>query len=249
MRRRWAFPLLVYFCHHFYIYFKQKTQLSSPSSFILVYLLTYETIFWTFSIFFEFLDRTWKDHPNKIKSKTIMKHSFVTMFPQVLLNHILQGSIWFFCATQTEMKEDFRINLFETFFWFLMIYIVFDAIFYAGHYAMHHVKFMKPFHMIHHETFSTSGISGHYMSVVNFFFDSIAPGIVIILLMFPLGCTPMGFISFAAYGIFNTVVVHSGWNFKYMPDPLPHFYHHTKYNVNYSAGIFDKIFKTELKSE
>ena len=98
-------------------------------------------------------------------------------------------------------------------------------------------------HQLHHLTYCSQGITAHYMHWIDFFLESTIEGITHVL-CFPLGGSPIGFISFTCAGVFNGVVVHSGWNFKFLPDPVRHYFHHSKFSVNYSIGPLDFLLGT-----
>jgi sterol desaturase/sphingolipid hydroxylase (fatty acid hydroxylase superfamily) len=65
-----------------------------------------------------------------------------------------------------------------------------------------------------------------------------------IFILMPLGMSPMAFLGFSSLGIFNTIVVHSGYDLFWFPDPYPHYLHHKEMKVNFSIGLLDFIFKT-----
>lgn len=133
------------------------------------------------------------------------------------------------------------------FFWNIVCFVIFDFVMYYGHVWMHNTKEFKSVHQGHHETFATSGLSSHFMSTIDFFIESIGILMAYIMILIPLGCPVVPIIQFASYGIYNTVFVHSGWNFPFAPDPYPHYLHHLKYRVNYGIGIFDRIHSTALE--
>jgi sterol desaturase/sphingolipid hydroxylase (fatty acid hydroxylase superfamily) len=234
----------IFFCHFLSIYLHQ--YLTGAKLFAFWYLFGYELIFWTSVFYFEFLDQKYPNHPQKLKSSSISKHTFKDMAIQSLKNHIAQFISWTFCFHIFEPKE-YNHSIFSTFFWFSMNYILFDLFFYIGHFGMHFFPKMKEMHKLHHETFATSAISCHHMTFLDFILESLGGGIAIISILLPLGGSPMATISFLLFGILNGTVSHSGWDFWFLNDPRTHFLHHSKYKVNISAGVFDRVFGTFQK--
>lgn len=50
-------------------------------------------------------------------------------------------------------------------------------------------------------------------------------------------------------GAWNGVVVHSGYDLPFCPNPLLHLAHHRKGNVNFSLGILDALCGTTCDGE
>eukprot|EP01080_Neovahlkampfia_damariscottae_P004487 gene4487-7868_t len=240
-------PILIVVAHYGYLYVRNNRNYKEANILSMLYLAYYETIFWTTSVVFHFMDKYMKNHPNKIQSKNETNLDILDAIPTILLNHFVQFFVWSFMF-QVSLRNDYSDSLILTFIWFLAIYVAFAAVFYFGHYAEHKLQFLKTTHVLHHETFATKAFTGHYMTLIDFFFQSIFGGCAGIALCF-LGCSPMAVLAFVSYGIFNTVVTHSGWDFEYLPDPKIHMAHHSKYFVNYGCGIFDEIFNTKGISE
>lgn len=125
---------------------------------------------------------------------------------------------------------------------YLALYIVgYDVVFFAGHRAMHVRNrvmgdFLVRWHDRHHSSFADSAVSHHYMSFLDYLLETVFPVFVPILVV---GFHESAFAALLVMGGFNGVVVHSGWDLPFLPDPNPHFAHHKKYCVNYGLGIFD----------
>jgi sterol desaturase/sphingolipid hydroxylase (fatty acid hydroxylase superfamily) len=243
MRLLLLVPTIV-FCHYASIFF--LNNFTGAKFYIFWHIFGYEFVYWSSTIYFEFLDQKFPNHPQKLKSPSNSKYSFKDMATQSFRNHFIQFFIWTFCYYIFEPKE-YSHSIFATFFWFLMNYIVFDLFFYVGHYAMHFFPQMKQMHNLHHETFATSAVSCHHMTFPDFILESLGGGVLIMTCLFPLGASPMALVSFLCFGILNGTVSHSGWDFWFLNDPRTHFLHHAKYKVNLSGGVFDHIFGTSLK--
>jgi sterol desaturase/sphingolipid hydroxylase (fatty acid hydroxylase superfamily) len=232
----------ILFCHYGSVFLHQ--YFSGAKLFAIWYIFGYETIYWASSIYFEFLDQKFPDHPQKLKSSSTSKHTFKDMAFQSLKNQIAQFLVLTCCFHIFEPKE-YNHSIFSTFFWFILNYVVFDFVFYVGHYAMHFFPQMKQMHNLHHETFATSAVSCHFMTFPDFFLESLGGGVAIITILLPLGGSPMASISFFLFAILNGIISHSGWDFWFLNDPRTHFVHHAKYKVNLSAGVFDSLFGTK----
>jgi sterol desaturase/sphingolipid hydroxylase (fatty acid hydroxylase superfamily) len=131
--------------------------------------------------------------------------------------------------------------LLDTFLFTACYIIGYDCVFFVGHRAMHiRTKYVGDFllriHDKHHASFADSGVSHHYMSFFDYLLETVFPVFVPILL---LGYHESAFAALLIMGGYNGVVVHSGWDLPFLPDPNPHFAHHRKYCVNFGLGIFD----------
>jgi sterol desaturase/sphingolipid hydroxylase (fatty acid hydroxylase superfamily) len=82
------------------------------------------------------------------------------------------------------------------------------------------------------------GMTSHYMSLIDFFFEGTIEFLIMIIL-FSFGGSPISFICFACSHSVNTVIVHSGYKIKFLPNPEHHYLHHIKYNINFGIGPFD----------
>jgi sterol desaturase/sphingolipid hydroxylase (fatty acid hydroxylase superfamily) len=82
------------------------------------------------------------------------------------------------------------------------------------------------------------------MSLIDFLFEAVLEFVVFVVVLMSLGMSPMAFISFCSLGMFNTVVVHSGYDIPFLPDPYPHYLHHKTSKVNFSIGLMDYILNT-----
>ena len=246
MLRNIFLPVLLLISHYGYLYMRNFIKVQESILLSAMYLFHYEFIFWTLCFIFQFFDKNFPEHQKKLKSKNKEKYTFNEMLPFVIVNHVVQFCIWSLMF-HLNLRNDYSESLGATIIWFVAVYIAFAATFYFGHFAEHKFQWLKPTHVLHHETFAISGLSGHCMTLFDFFFQSIFGGCAGILL-FNFGCSPMALLAFASYGIFNTVVVHSGWDIEFLPDPKIHFLHHSKYNVNYGCGIFDDVFNTASRS-
>ena len=109
-------------------------------------------------------------------------------------------------------------------------------------------------HKLHHLSYATVGLSAHYMSVIDFAFESVIPVVILMVLVIPIpplspyfyGFSHSGFVGFTAVGSFVSVMCHSGWKVSFCPSPWPHFIHHHKQIFNYGSFVTDKIANTEL---
>jgi sterol desaturase/sphingolipid hydroxylase (fatty acid hydroxylase superfamily) len=189
----------------------------------------------------------------KIPDSRVSIHSRYHTFSVAFRNDVIQViawsvlSIFYFDKYTTDISNSpFVIRHAIHLFWNLACFFVFDLIMYYGHIWMHSTKRWRSMHQEHHETFATSGLSSHFMSFPDFIIESIGIVIVYIVILIPLGCPLVPILQFLSYGIYNTIFVHSGWDFSFTPDPRPHYLHHLRYRVNYGIGLFDRIYSTEL---
>jgi len=126
-------------------------------------------------------------------------------------------------------------------FWTLVFFLPYDFIFFTGHYFLHNPTLHR-FHRLHHSTYADSAVSGHYMHWIDWWLESILPGLVgSLILCYWFGAPGSAFVNFTFIGGFNTAVVHSGWEFDYLPSPWDHYAHHKKLNRNYAIGPSDLL--------
>ena len=184
------------------------------------------------------------------------------MVPRVIFNQTFQVVLFYalffllfslgvFSLEYDEEKEEWW-NVLLSFF---ANFLVYDFFLFAGHFGMHRwKKFYKVVHKLHHTTFASVGGSAYYMTLPDFFFESMAPGVgMIALLVFPKtpfyrGFSHTGYIIFNSIGAFHTVCTHSAWRLPFLPDPTCHFIHHNKQKYNIGAFITDTLFSTSNPS-
>eukprot|EP01080_Neovahlkampfia_damariscottae_P003261 gene3261-5704_t len=171
------------------------------------------------------------------------KASTLKIVFNVLRNHVVLFLLCNLLIPRT-LQTNFNESIIATLIWNGLEYALFDIIFYFGHRAMHSVSWLRFTHFEHHNTYATIGLTGHYMEMIDFFFEVAFEQLGFVIILMPFGLSPMAYLGFANLGIFNTVVVHSGYDFFYLPDPRPHYLHHKNIKVNYSIGVLDSVFKT-----
>jgi hypothetical protein len=120
--------------------------------------------------------------------------------------------------------------------------VAYDVVFFIGHFAMHRIPgAYRSTHKQHHLTFADMAISHHWMGPIDFLLETVLPCCLPVILF---GLHPAGWFGFIGMGAFNGVVVHSGYDLPYMPDPRPHLAHHRNGAVNFSLGLLDSCFGT-----
>jgi len=124
-----------------------------------------------------------------------------------------------------------------TIVWVIIYTLSYDVIFYLGHRALHASrKLYEVAHKLHHTTFADRAITYHYMDFIDFMFEISLPNLIPQLIF---GMNVPAWIAFLIMGTWNAIVVHSGWDLPFCPDPAEHVAHHTKYKVNYGVGVLD----------
>lgn len=187
---------------------------------------------------------------NEIVQTTVIATLILLLFKNSLPNEVIH-------STEYDVSPVFWISL----VWLVPLAAAFDLAFYVGHRLMHLPK-IQDIHVLHHSSFATSAISVHYMSPVDFFLESFFPSAIAVIICFSipnllLPFLGIGFaqneysptwvscfaslccaiITFFGFGGFNSVWVHSGYVFPYLPDPREHYLHHMKFRVNFSFAL------------
>ena len=230
--------------------FFQRT-LVRPTDLMLAALGLQTVIAVTCSSLFELLDQQYRaGRLSQIISNCRVKNfppvSFITMLKQVLQNHII-AMVLVYLLFPYSQPHVYKLNT-ETFLdsnsfsatiinVFLYI-VLFDVAFYVLHRLLH-VRLLNRFsHKLHHQTHANSGISFHYMDLLDFVFENPLPCLIPVYIA---GLHVPAFFIFVVVGVFNSVVVHSGWQFPYFPDISTHLRHHTSQQYNYGIGLLDRI--------
>lgn len=243
-----SYVFIVVICHYFYHLFRYTFLLSDLMTTIILNIFLYEIFFWVPALIFEWMDRDGFSKELKKRFKLTEVESKVTFWDTVIssiLNQICQHIVISFLMYLVLRKFD--ESFISTIFWIFVYYIIHDIVFYFGHLLMHKWKWLyQKVHKKHHQVFASIAASAHYMTWFDFFLESMCEAIFHVL-CFPFGASPIAFISFSCAGVFNGVVVHSGYDIPYLPDPKRHYFHHTKYKVNYSIGPLDRMLGTNYE--
>lgn len=243
--KRYLIHILLFLIIQFtYLPFKEYFSYTHVQTSIIFYLVFYLGVEVIFMIIFEVLDQTpvLKEKYKKHQEET--KVGKFEILKVLIFNELVQFAVFCLLMKKFCTEENYNTNIFYSLFWQIIINLGNDFISYIGHIWMHQTENFKKIHDLHHQTLATSGFTSHYMSLPDFFLESIILIIYMALLM-PFGCSPIPILQFSSFGIFNTVVVHSGYDISFFPSPESHWNHHKYYKINYSFGITDHLFGTE----
>lgn len=127
---------------------------------------------------------------------------------------------------------------------FLAYSLAYDIVMWIGHYFLHSNRsIFATYHALHHSTYATCGMTGHYMGLLDFFFEAIIPSCVSSL-VYAFGGSISGILIFKFLGFLNTVTSHSGYQLPGFQSPVVHYLHHKKHSVNFSFGVMDRVLGT-----
>jgi hypothetical protein len=237
--------------HYLYLSLRDYFAWDNLKATLILTAVIYEFFYFFPSFLFQWMDTTsmiTEDRRSQMKLKTIKsKYGFWEMFPIVIRNHVIQ--YFLFCVAVYYLYDPSVVaneSPISTFVMSVVSFVITDITLFAGHWFMHcNDAIYKYTHSLHHATFASQAISAHFMTVIDFAFESMIPMIISIYL-FRWGASTVSLIAFAAAGAWNTTVVHSGYDFAFLADPTLHYVHHLKYFKNYSIGISDYLFQTTL---
>ncbi len=108
------------------------------------------------------------DHP---------QHTYTSILPNVLWNQLVVAPLlmialyqfsWTFLGGRGYSIVYKRLPVWELVYHILLNYLVYDLLFYAGHRLLHSSPAWYRHHKLHHTTYGTIGVSGSYMSTVDF---------------------------------------------------------------------------------
>lgn len=243
--KRYLFHALLFLLIQFsYIPVKEHFGLSHAHASILFYLVFYLGVELFMMILLEGFDLIPSIKEKFKKHKEETKVGNLEILKVLIINEVAQFIVFSILMFKFCKNEDYNTGIVYNLFWNIIINLGNDIISYIGHVWMHNTENFKNVHDLHHQTLATSAFTSHYMGFVDFFLESIIL-IIFSSILLPLGCSPIAILQFASYGIYNTVVVHSGYDFPYLPSPESHWIHHKFYKVNFSFGITDSLFGTE----
>jgi len=228
--------------HYIYKLFQKIFNLTTLQTTISLTVFNFFFYYWITAILLEFLDKNCPELKKKYKYKELnSKYTFKQMSIQVLRNQLIQIFIVIFILSKST-SENFDSSGFGTLKSNIFFFIAIDIFFGGGHLILHFQTFYKPTHSLHHSTFSSQGVSAHFMTLIDFFFESMAVAFIMSISLF-FGFSPISLISWSAVSSYQTVISHSGWNLPLNRDPIPHYLHHNyrKKVVNYGLGPIEQI--------
>lgn len=132
----------------------------------------------------------------------------------------------------------------------VVLYVIYDIVFWVGHRIMHTAPVYKNVHKLHHTSFATTAICCHYMTVTDFMLELELPGLVCFLAVDLLKLAPGAMLAFMLMGSTNGASVHSGWKLGIYCIPLltsaeSHYWHHNRLKCNYAIGLVDACAGTQ----
>eukprot|EP00347_Sterkiella_histriomuscorum_P015948 403355075 len=237
------------------IYNLEKWQISFINSFgwsAISYFL-YNFIFWIIYHlelpFFEQFkiydgDWPWKEDPQAwrellIKSFKLVGFNNFVVIPVALYIITLKDNY--------QIKYSFEIedlpNSFTLAWQMFFCMIVQDFFFFLSHWFLHKPYFYKRIHKIHHQYNQTVGFSAEYAHPFEFLFGNVVPFIIPCLIL----GSRLHYFTYFIWGSFriaNTVYVHSGYDFPWVPNDICIFYgnstyhdYHHSHNVGNFGGM------------
>lgn len=240
--------LLVLLGHYFPLWLQQLGVVDIFTRCALIMLL-WETTLWVCVFAFWTLDQKFPTHPSKRKPFSTSP-PFLSMAKVSFRNEVLTiiFTLLLFPAVSPPVfsLSWLPFPFLETFLFMTLYVIGYDLVFFFGHRAMHVRSSwlgerLLRWHDTHHSSFADSGVSHHFMGLGDYFLETVLPVFFPVLL---LGYHESAFAAVLVMGGFNGVVVHSGWDLAFLPDPKPHSQHHRKHGVNFGLGIFDAAIGT-----
>ncbi|CDW77386.1 sterol desaturase family protein [Stylonychia lemnae] len=119
-----------------------------------------------------------------------------------------------------------------------------DFFFTASHWLLHKPFFYKKIHKLHHQYNQTIGFSAEYTHPFEFLFGNAIPFIIPAVIL----GQRMHYYTYIIWGthrILNTVILHSGYDFPWLPNDMCLFYsnaqyhdYHHSHNVGNFGGMF-----------
>lgn len=137
----------------------------------------------------------------------------------------------------------------------IMVMLIFhDTYFYWMHRLVHHPKWFRSIHLIHHKSTNPSPFTSYSFHI----FESLLEALIAPILLFTLPLHPIAIFSFSSIAFLFNVYGHLGYEiaplwfrkslfFKVMNTSIHHNLHHSKAKGNYGLyfRFWDKLMKTE----
>ena len=168
--------------------------------------------------------------------------------PTVIFNNIFGSLLSYYYVEYFGYKRGFgtegQDSLLAVSFQFLQLFLVFDIIFFIGHYIIHIPPLYRLIHKKHHLTFGDMAITAHYMTFVDYIIETIFPFWLAVYIINPCFTT---ILIWAIIGQINGLITHSGYKFDGLQSPLNHYFHHTKININYGSGGLSRFIEPYFK--
>ena len=163
--------------------------------------------------------------------------SFWETIPTVVFNDIFGSLLSYYYVEYFGKERGFRTDgedsLLIISYQFLKLFLLYDIIFFIGHYMIHIPPLYRLIHKKHHLTFGDMAITAHYMTFVDYVIETLIPYWCCIYIINPCFTATL---MLAVLGQVNGLITHSGYKIFWLKSPQNHYYHHTKINMNYGSG-------------
>eukprot|EP00658_Telonema_sp_P-2_P067469 TRINITY_DN56393_c0_g1_i1.p1 TRINITY_DN56393_c0_g1~~TRINITY_DN56393_c0_g1_i1.p1 ORF type:complete len:277 (+),score=19.15 TRINITY_DN56393_c0_g1_i1:91-921(+) len=171
--------------------------------------------------------------------------TYSDMLPNVLLNQAFVGlptiMIQWYVDRGLRIDGGAPPSAAELFTELLLIYAMYEGLFYYSHLLLHHPR-LYSWHKKHHSTFASVGISGHYSTPIDFFTMSAGP-VLLAVLLFDTHAASVWL--FAIVGSLNTIHSHGAYRLEGFPLPDAHETHHAQFHWNFGTGPLDLVHQTD----
>ncbi len=172
----------------------------------------------------------------------------VSLFNWIFLGFPYLGYLSYYMASSLSGTTFF--NTFPSWLTFgrdLIVFIALEEVmFYFSHRLLHYGKLYVWIHKFHHTYTAPFGIAAIYAHPIEHMLSNVIPVSMGPLVM---QSHPMMGMIWGVIALFNTMTVHSGYDFNricfLMPPPYFHDWHHEKFNENFGATqVLDYVFNT-----
>ena len=223
-------------------------------------LMNYSIIIVVYLIVWKLLKKRLQNWRIQIKERVDakqIKSEIINSFFALMVSAVFILVIYFlkskgYTKIYTDINEHSKFFAYGGFFIFL---IIDDTWFYWTHRLLHHPRFFKYVHKVHHKSIDVNpftSLSFHWFETFALTF-----WIIPFSLFFPMYVPALG--ALQLWGFFDNIKSHLGYEFfpswwnksfgKLMTSSTHHNIHHSKFNGNYGVHfrIWDKLLRTEFK--
>lgn len=215
-------------------------------------IIAYTTVFNIGVTIFQYMDthQGWWTQ-RKLASKNNASKKIIPFWkivPTVICNNIFGSAVSYYYVEKFANARGFGFkgedSLFIVSFQFFQLFLIYDLIFFIGHYLIHIPPLYRLIHKKHHLTFGDMAITSHYMTFGDYILEVLIPFWGSIYIINPCFTTTM---AYAVIGQINGLITHSGYNLVGFRTPCYHYFHHTKINMNYGSGGLSRFIEPYFK--
>lgn len=175
-----------------------------------------------------------------VRVKKVKQQTFPALTVKAFMMGEAKGFAMAFIVIALVPEVNRGNSFLPNFGWFLMSIISVDLFFYICHSMFHRIKFLRKFHLKHHQFADTSSFVAGHKSMTEFIVTNVAD----LMVIFVFGYDITQLCAWTVIGNAYNLEGHSSLSLFFISSDF-HDLHHTCYKGNYGVqGFWDKVFNT-----